>query len=38
MFETALILKFVTTAFGIYAVGFAAGKAAAWVRAIGTVG
>lgn len=34
MFETALILKLVSTAAGVYAVGFAAGKTAAWIRGI----
>lgn len=36
MLETAVILKLVTSAFGIYAVGFAAGKTAAWIRGIGS--
>lgn len=36
MLEAAVILKFVSAAAGIYAVGFAAGKAAAWIRGIGS--
>lgn len=36
MLETAVILKLVTSAAGIYAIGFAAGKAAAWIRGIGS--
>lgn len=36
MFEIALILKFVSAAASIYAVGFVAGKTAAWIRGIGS--
>lgn len=34
MLETEVILKFISAAAGIYAVGFSAGKLAAWIRGI----
>ncbi len=37
MFDVAVILKLIGAAAGMYVTGFAAGKAAAWVRAIGNV-
>lgn len=34
MLETEVILQLVSAAAGIYAVGFVAGKTAAWIRGI----